>query len=163
MDVLVTQQDDTINAIETSATQVQKDTEAGYVIARSPNPRLIGITASDRPRKLWNMPDQLAESVGSVFSYSSPPWPLPGLQLESLWEINISIRCPFTVRTLDCSRRHYDLLDFYDFFCLYLSAASGSVSRPRILPNSFTHSHSHESCSSTSVFFLLLLLLSRNF
>ena len=41
MDVLVTQQDDTINAIETSATQVQKDTEAGYVIARSPNPRLI--------------------------------------------------------------------------------------------------------------------------
>lgn len=31
MDVLVTQQDDMINAIETSATQVQKDTEAGYV------------------------------------------------------------------------------------------------------------------------------------
>jgi len=29
MDILVTQQDDTINAIETSATQVQKDTEAG--------------------------------------------------------------------------------------------------------------------------------------
>ena len=31
MDVLVTQQDDMINAIETSATQVEKDTEAGYV------------------------------------------------------------------------------------------------------------------------------------
>ena len=31
MDVLVTQQEDTINAIEISATQVQKDTEAGYV------------------------------------------------------------------------------------------------------------------------------------
>jgi len=31
MDVLVTQQDDTINAIEISATQVHKDTEAGYV------------------------------------------------------------------------------------------------------------------------------------
>jgi syntaxin 1B/2/3 len=31
MDVLVAQQDDTINAIETSATQVHKDTEAGYV------------------------------------------------------------------------------------------------------------------------------------
>jgi syntaxin 1B/2/3 len=31
MDALVAQQDDTINAIETSATQVQKDTEAGYV------------------------------------------------------------------------------------------------------------------------------------
>jgi syntaxin 1B/2/3 len=31
MDVLVTQQEDTINAIEASATQVQKDTEAGYV------------------------------------------------------------------------------------------------------------------------------------
>jgi len=31
MDVLVNQQDDVINAIEVSATQVQKDTEAGYV------------------------------------------------------------------------------------------------------------------------------------
>jgi syntaxin 1B/2/3 len=31
MDVLVTQQEEVINAIETSATQVQKDTEAGYV------------------------------------------------------------------------------------------------------------------------------------
>ena len=31
MDVLVNQQEDVINAIETSATQVQKDTEAGYV------------------------------------------------------------------------------------------------------------------------------------
>ena len=32
MDVLVAQQDDLINAIETSATQVQRDTEAGYVV-----------------------------------------------------------------------------------------------------------------------------------
>ena len=31
MDVLVNQQEDVINAIETSATQVQRDTEAGYV------------------------------------------------------------------------------------------------------------------------------------
>lgn len=31
MDVLVNQQDDVINAIDTSAAQVQKDTEAGYV------------------------------------------------------------------------------------------------------------------------------------
>jgi len=30
MDVLVNQQDDVINTIETSAIQVQKDTEAGY-------------------------------------------------------------------------------------------------------------------------------------
>jgi len=31
MDVLVNQQEDVINAIETSAAHVQKDTEAGYV------------------------------------------------------------------------------------------------------------------------------------
>lgn len=31
MDVLVTQQEETINAIETSAVRVEEDTEAGYV------------------------------------------------------------------------------------------------------------------------------------
>ena len=36
MDVLVAEQDDTINAIETSATQVHKDTEAGYATRSFP-------------------------------------------------------------------------------------------------------------------------------
>jgi hypothetical protein len=39
-------------------------------------------TASDKPKKLWSMPDQLAESVGSVSSYSLLSWLLSALRLE---------------------------------------------------------------------------------
>jgi syntaxin 1B/2/3 len=46
MDVLVAEQDDTINAIETSANQVQKDTEAGYVTCS------FAESSSDRSRSL---------------------------------------------------------------------------------------------------------------
>ena len=87
MDVLVNQQEDVINAIETSATQVQKDTEAGYVLhVGSPRFHLTGVAVSDKPKKLLYMPDLLAESVGFVFSCFSLSWPLLALRLESLSE-----------------------------------------------------------------------------
>jgi hypothetical protein len=98
MDVLVAQQDDTINAIETSATQVHKDTEAGYVTVRSTSLHLTGVAASDRRKKLFGMPGQLAASVGSVFSCFSLSWPLLALRLGSLLE---SIRWLFIIWTLN--------------------------------------------------------------
>jgi len=91
MDVLVAQQDDMINAIEVSAQQVQKDTEAGYVIRSfvnifvSSNRNHI---ASDKPKKLWCMPGQLAESVGFAFSYFSLSWPPSALRSDSVSERN---------------------------------------------------------------------------
>jgi len=96
MDVLVTQQDDTINVIADSAQQVQKDTEAGYVVRSFANIfRLTAVhTASGKPKRLWNMPGQLAESVGSAFSYFSLSWPLLALRSESPSERNrCSIYC----------------------------------------------------------------------
>jgi hypothetical protein len=88
MDVLVAQQDDTINAIAESAQQVQKDTEAGYVVRSFANIfRLTAVhTASDKPKRPWSTPGQLAESVGSAFSYFSLSWPLSRLRSDSLSE-----------------------------------------------------------------------------
>jgi hypothetical protein len=52
MDVLVAQQDDMINVIEASAQQVQKDTEAGYVISSFTNNfRLTAVTQPGTNRK----------------------------------------------------------------------------------------------------------------
>ena len=86
MDVLVTQQEDVINAIEISATQVQKDTEAGYVTRCFAEFHLNGVAASDKLKKQLNMPDRLAESVGSAFSYFLLSWLLLVLRLELLSE-----------------------------------------------------------------------------
>jgi hypothetical protein len=90
MDVLVAQQDDTINAIAESAQQVQKDTEAGYVVRSFANRfRLTAVhTALDKPKRLWSMRGQPAESVGSAFSYFSLSWPLLVLRSGSLSERN---------------------------------------------------------------------------
>jgi len=90
MDVLVAQQDDTINAIAESTQQVHKDTEAGYVVHLFANLfRLTAVhTALDKPKRLWSMPGQLAESVGSAFSYSSLSWPVLVLRSDSLSERN---------------------------------------------------------------------------
>jgi len=96
MDVLVAQQDDTINVIADSAQQVQKDTEAGYVVRSFANIfRLTAVdTALDKPKRPWSMPGQLAESVGFAFSYFSLSWPLLVLRSDSLWERNrCSIYC----------------------------------------------------------------------
>jgi hypothetical protein len=59
----------------------------GTLHVGSPSFHLSGVAASDKPKKLLNMPDQLAESVGSVLSCLLLSWPPLALRLESLSEI----------------------------------------------------------------------------
>jgi hypothetical protein len=86
MDVLVTQQEETINAIETAAVHVEQDTEAGYVECLLASISwLTGIAASHRRKKPLTMRDQRAENVGYVSSFSSLSWPPWVLRSVSLW------------------------------------------------------------------------------
>ena len=60
----------------------RKIQKPGMLPVDSPSFHLTGVAASDKPKKLLNMPDLLAESVGSVFSYLLLSWPLLALRLE---------------------------------------------------------------------------------
>jgi hypothetical protein len=64
----------------------RKIQKLGMLHVGSPSFHLTGVAASDKPKKLLNMPDQLAESVGSVFSCLLLFWPLLALRLVSLSE-----------------------------------------------------------------------------
>src|SRR6266852_797468 len=62
----------------------RKIQKLGMLHVGSPSFHLTGVAASDKPKKLLNMPDLLAESVGSVFSCFFLSWPLLALWLGSL-------------------------------------------------------------------------------
>lgn len=77
MSVLVEQQDETINVIETTAAAVEKDTEVGCVCRAVASP---GIVLTDHPPLDWDTPRKrsirLALRAGSdgfalLFSWSS--------------------------------------------------------------------------------------------
>jgi hypothetical protein len=70
MSVLVEQQDDTINVIETQAHGVEKDTEAGYVslIISASRVSSPALTVLGTPKKLLNRPGPLARSDGFASS-----------------------------------------------------------------------------------------------
>ncbi len=111
----------------------RKIQKLGMLHVGSPRLHLTVAAASDKPKKLLNMPDQLAESVGSVFSCFSLSWPLLALRLELLSQTE-SIRWPRIVWTLEATGNGLRLrfVPFYDLR-LNLLATSGFVLRLRDL------------------------------
>jgi hypothetical protein len=109
----------------------RKIQKLGMLHVGSPRLHLTGAAASDKPKKLLNMPDLLAESVGSVFSCFSLSWPLLVLRLDLLSE---SIRWRRIVWTLEATGDGLRLrfAPLYDL-PLYLLATGGFVLRLRDL------------------------------
>jgi hypothetical protein len=68
----------------------RKIQKLGMLHVESPSFHLTGVAASDKPKKLLYMPDLLAESVGSFFSFFLLSWPLLALRLESVFQIQRS-------------------------------------------------------------------------
>ena len=62
----------------------RKIQKLGMLHARSQSLHLTGVAASGKQKRLLCMPDQLAESVGTVFSYFSLCFSSPALPLDSL-------------------------------------------------------------------------------
>jgi hypothetical protein len=71
MSVLVEQQDETIQVIETQAQSVEKDTEVGYVGQLLSHHLLTACIVFNIPRRLWSLRVRRAKSDGSASSSAS--------------------------------------------------------------------------------------------